>query len=370
MTLTNYWWLLIWLAIGGAGIRFVFPKKTEMVLGEPRVRWSATASILLVLPLILWAGFRPVNLPGFDTSAYVDVFKAAPSTLDKLPEYLTTITKDKGFSVLTVLLKAVVGDSPELYLLVIAAFQLLCVALVFRKYSCDYWLSIFIFVASTEYISWMYNGIRQFTAVAAVFAASALLFRKKYISLILIILLASTIHGSVLLMLPIIFIVQGKAFNSKTLLCVCVIAIALLCVNQFTDLLEALLSNTQYQNVVSDWKMFNDDGMNPLRALIYSLPAIFAILGRRFIRKEQDPVIHIAANASVITAALSWLATVTSGIFIGRLPILVSLYATGILLPWEINTFFTQKSARFIKAITLLCYAVFFYYQVHTWRIM
>lgn len=370
MTLTNYWWLLIWLFIGGIVLMY-FPRKHENVFGIQEQRWYLLPAIVLVIPLIVWAGFRSANTPCFDTSVYQALFSDAPRQLSQLPEYLDTITKDKGFSVLTVLIKCIVGNSPELYFLILAIFQMLCVALVFRKYSCDYWFSTFVFVASTEYISWMHNSIRQFTAVALVFAAAPFIFKKKYVPAIVIILIASTIHGSALLMLPVIFIVQGRVLNKKTIACVIAVVIALLFVSQFTNLLDTLLSDTQYQNVVSDWQSFSDDGTSPLRALVYSIPAILVLLGWKYIRNEENPVIQIAANASIITAALSWLSTATSGIFIGRLPIWTGLYAAGILLPWEINNFFTKESARLVKCVAIICYIVFFYYQMHfSWGIM
>lgn len=370
MTLTNYWWLLIWLFVGGV-ILMYFRRKQENGFGKQEQRWDLLPAIILVIPLIVWAGFRSINTAGFDTSVYNAAFLDAPGKLTQLPEYLDTITKDKGFSVLTVIIKCVVGNSPELYFLILASFQMLCVAFVYRKYSCDYWFSIFIFVASTEYISWMHNSIRQFTAVALVFAAAPFLFKKKYVSAIAIILIASTIHGSALLMLPVIFIVQGRVLNKKTIVCVIAVVIALLCVNQFTNLLDTLLSDTQYKNVVSDWQSFEDDGTSPLRALVYSVPAILVLVGRKYIRNEDNPVIQVAANASIITAVLSWLSTATSGIFIGRIPIWTSLYASGILLPWEIDNLFTKESAKLIKSVAIICYVIFFYYQMHfAWGIM
>lgn len=38
---------------------------------------------------------------------------------------------------------------------------------------------------------------------------------KKYVALIVIILLATTVHSSAFIMLPIIFVVQGKPWNKK-----------------------------------------------------------------------------------------------------------------------------------------------------------
>lgn len=58
----------------------------------------------------------------------------------------------------------------RLFSVLLAAFQLLVIVWMFRKYSEDYWFSIFLFIASTDYISWTFNGIRQFTAVVIAYA--------------------------------------------------------------------------------------------------------------------------------------------------------------------------------------------------------
>lgn len=229
MTLTNYWWLIIWMFVGGYILDKFFPKTEELIFGKTEIRWKVLPAILLVVPLIIWAGFRD-NTFG-DTAAYRELFNAAPSSLALIPSYLESVTKDRGFSVLMVLFKWIFGNNCTLFFLILAIFQLCCVAMIFRKYSCNYWFSIFVFVASTEYLSWMHNGIRQFIAVALIFAATELFFEKKYFKLTIIILIASTIHGSALMMLPIMFIVQGQGWNRKTVLCVLFAIIALLYVN-------------------------------------------------------------------------------------------------------------------------------------------
>ena len=40
MTLTNYWWLLIWLFTGGIVLATYFPKHREMVNGKMETRWG------------------------------------------------------------------------------------------------------------------------------------------------------------------------------------------------------------------------------------------------------------------------------------------------------------------------------------------
>lgn len=369
MTLTNYWWLLIWCFVGGFFIIIFFPKQNEIVLGKHEERWSVPAALALVIPYIAAAAFRTDAMVG-DTASYRSWFLSMPTTIPEWPGVLSGVTKDKGFSVLLLLLRLIFGNADVLFFLAIALFQILVVAMICRKYSCDYWMSIFMFIATTDYISWVNNGLRQFVAVTIIFAATGLMLKKKYVPLFLLILLAATIHGSALLMLPIVFIIQGKPWNKKTVLLVLASIVALYFADQFTNILDNLLADTAYTNMVSDWQEWNDDGTNPLRVLIYSIPTILSFLGLKYIKAEDDPVINLATNASLVSTALYIVSIGTSGIFMGRLPIYVSMYSMYILLPWEIDHMFTEDSARLVKMGIVVLFSAFFWYQMHAWGLL
>lgn len=179
-----------------------------------------------------------------------------------------------------------------------------------------------------------------------------------------VILLASAMHASALIMIPIIFLVQGEAWNPKTLLAILATIVVLLFINQFTDILSILLSDAQYENVVSDWQSMNDDGTNILRVIVYSVPTILSIVGLRIIREQNDPVVNLSTNLAIISTALYAVSMSTSGIFLGRLPIYCSLYGTCILLPWEIENLFTPKSGRIIAIAAVLMFLMFYTYQL------
>ena len=152
MSITNYWFQLIWLLTVGMVLAISLPKKQEIVMGRIEERWQIAPAVLLVVPYILAATLRSDNFG--DTYAYRSVFREAPSKIAALPLYLEGIKKDKGFSVLIVIIKALIGNSPILFFMFIATVQMLCMAFIYRKYSENYWMSIFVFVAGTDYMSW------------------------------------------------------------------------------------------------------------------------------------------------------------------------------------------------------------------------
>ena len=314
-------------------------------------------AILAFLPVVLISCFRGSV---FDTSAYIGAFENMPENWKEINTYMQSVKKDKGFYWLSCWIKAFITHKPTVYLSIIAVFQGISLLVFFRKYSCRYLVSSFLFIASAEYISWMHNGLRQFTAVTIVLFATPFILKRRYLPAIAIIMLASTIHQSALIMIPFMLVSMGRAWNSRTLLFIVGVILAIVFVDRFTNLMDDALVNTQYAGVVENFK----SGTNLLRVLIYSWPAVFSFLGRKVIRYEDNTLINFCTNMSIITAGVYFISSVTSGIYVGRLPIYASLYGY-VLLPWEIDNLFNPKSEELLYIGMFIAYTVFYYYQMH-----
>lgn len=365
MDFLSDWKELLWLFLGGAFLIYTFPKKQERLLGKTVKRWDYLPAILLVLPLTLWSGLRGDVA---DTYLYRKIFLDTTDRIIDIPDILFGDGKDPGFTALTVFLKFFIGNNDTLYFMIFAVFQMACLCFVYRKYSNDFWISIFLFVASTDYTSWMFNGMRQFIAACMIFACFGLIVKKKYVPLIIVILLASLIHGSALLMLPIVFVVQGKPWNFKTIAMLLATIVVVVFIDRFTPILQNLLVDTQYDDLMTNEIWTNDDGTNVIRVLVYSVPAVMSLAGWKYVRHANNPVINICVNCSIVTMALYAVSAVTSGIYVGRLPIYTTLMGY-IALPWLIEHIFNRQSTQFVKGAMVVLYVVFYYYQMFvTWR--
>ena len=367
MTLTSYWWLLIWLFLGGAIFRNM-PKRRECLNGEVVERWDVLPAILMALPYIIWAGCRDGSFG--DSYVYQQGFQKATGGLAEAIAIFSSDSKDPAYDAFLIIMKSLLGDHPDLYFTLIATFQLICVALVFRRYSTNYWACIFLFVVSTDYLSWMHNGMRQFIAVAIIFAGFRYLVEKQHIKMILLVLLASLFHGSALLMIPIIFIVQGHAWNRKTVIMLAATAVVIVFIDRFTPILYELLQDTQYDDMMTNEIWSTDDGTNIFRVAVYSVPALLSLFGLKYIRAAKDPVMDICVNCSIVTMALYLVASVSSGIYIGRLPIYTTLQGY-MALPWMIDKIFERRSAQLVRYLMYAAYLAFFYFQMHfTWGVI
>lgn len=360
------WYLFVLIFAVGLFANMTRQTYTVNSYGQREQRYGWLPVLAILLPLIYLAGTRGDMRFG-DTSAYRAGFHDLPSSLNGVSGYFTDTSKDKGFTVFSVIIKSIIGNRDVLYFLVIAAICLTCVFYVYKKYSCNFIMTVFLFVASADYLQWTYNGIRQFLAVSLIFACTGLLLKEKYIPIIVIILLASTIHASALIMLPIVFIVQGKPFNKRTVLFLFAMLMAIAFIDQFTDIITNIMENTQYSGEVDQF--LNAEGTSIQRVLVYSIPAFIALLFRKRIEMADNQLINMASNMSIATFGIMFLSAFSNGLFLGRLGIYTSLI-NYILLPWEIENIFTKSSARLIYVIMIVCYLVFYYYQVViTWGI-
>ena len=345
----------------------IFRQRLELVCGKIEYRYPMIVALFVFIPVVWMAGHRG----GFgDTELYIGRFMSSPSLFEEIPAYARSLTKDPGFYTCCAILHVLIGNHRVRYLLVIAMVQAISVAFFYRKYSSDYGMSFFLFISSADYISWMFNGIRQFTAVIIILFATPFIVRRNYIPAVILVIIASTMHQSALIMIPIIFIAMGEAWNKKTVLFILLILLAVAYIGQFTNLLDDALQNTQYANVVSEYTAWNDDGTNPLRVLIYSIPAAVSFFGKDQILHDHNMLINVCVNMSIVSAGLYVISMVTSGIFIGRLPIYVSLYSY-ILLPWEIDHLFGYINKKLIRGLMIIGYVSFYYIQLHTiWKLI
>ncbi len=322
-------------------------------------RINLTFAVIAFLPIFLLASMGPAIS---DTPLYLSSFESLPDNLQELIGYFEEDATGRGFTIFGVLIKSIFGNNIQVYRLALASIHSIPLIFIFRKYCDDYLMSIFLFVASGCHIAYMMNGIRQFMAVVIIFAVTPWIIQRRYLPSVLVILLAATIHTSALIMLPVLFIVTGKAWNGRTVLFFLAIIVLMGILSRNIGFMDFLLQGTEYEGAVEMWQSLGDDGTNPIRVLINALPMVLAFLGRRFIMEDDIPIIHVCANMSVITTGLYLISMITSGVMLGRLPIYTSLY-NYILLPYLIQAMYTKQTSRVLKIIMIACYLLFYWAQ-------
>lgn len=174
---------------------------------------------LICLILILQSGLRNVAV-GADTYAYYKSFNKIDQTswsniFKEVTDYYTLgVGKDPGYSVFQKLIQYLIPDY-QLYLLFIAIlfFSVLGSFIYKNTTRISDAILAFVLYSALFYSFFSITGLRQTIATAATLYAYEFLKTRKLIPFILILLIASTIHKSVLIFIPFYFI--ANYFNVK-----------------------------------------------------------------------------------------------------------------------------------------------------------
>lgn len=353
-----YVFLIIWVIIFGIISNMV---AKPVCVGEDRYEYRTNLfiAILTFSFLIVLAGLRSGMA---DTYVYIANFEDLPNNISEVYKVVSGYEKSRGFYFFAGLIKCFISDDYHVWLFIIAVINGLCVAITLKEYSTDFATSALLFIL-TCYFSWMFNGLKQFFAATVMFAATGLILNKKFIPYMLVILFMSTFHNSVLIFIPVYFIVQGEAWNKRTILFIFLTMMAIVFADQFTGIFNDVVENTSYSSSMKEIGQ-TDDGTNVIRILVESIPVIIAFIYRKRIKEISTPIIDLCINMSVMGSGIYVISKIlSSGVMIGRLPIYFTMYNL-ILLPWLIKNLFDKNERRLIYYIMILCYFAFFYYQI------
>ena len=359
-----YYFSLVWVSVCGI-ISNITSKQVKISDEIYENRSRLLIAIIAILPIIIFAGCRSSVA---DTSVYIASFKDYPNNLSSAYNMIFDSTRrDPGFLFISVLIKQFISTDYTVWLSIIAIISGIGVMIPLYKYSCNFGVSIFLFIASCQF-TWMFNGMRQFLVASIIFGCTGLLLRRKFVPYAIIVCLLSTIHISALILLPAYFIVTGEPWDKRTMLFISLIILAILFTGKFTGLLEDAVENTKYASSMEEFKAI-DDGTNPIRILVESVPIIIAFIYRKKRQDKLTSIIKLSINMSLVSSGLYIISGIArSGIMLGRLPIYFSMY-NFILLPWLINNIFNKEEKRLVYYLMIVLYIAFFYYQmVITWK--
>lgn len=345
--------LIIWIVLIAACSR---KRITHSLLAEGNCYSpSSGAALIAFAPIIFFIGLRS---GGADTYAYISMFNALPKGVTAIEEILRVRESEYGFALFGTVVKTFISADYHVYLFLIALISGIFVVVTLRRFS-DYFFESLILFMLTGTFTWMINGIRQFIAVAVAFWAVRFIVEKKPVKYIIVILILTTIHASAIILFPIYFIVQGRAWNKKTILVLLSGVIVIFFASRFTSILDWALEGTSYAGATEQFA--SDDGANPIRTVISAVPVIMAFLYRKDIDQVSEPALNIFINMSILALATSCVAMVTSGILMGRLISYFTIYSL-VLLPWLVHQ--APSANRKLYSFGMwVCYIFYYFYQ-------
>lgn len=155
--------------------------------------------------LFIISGFRNFNI-GTDTLAYEQVFNITSNFSFSFAQIKEISNMETGYLFFNRIIGFLHGDFRTL-VIIISAITVFGFLYFMYKYSENTLMSVILFIGLTYYFI-SFNISRQFFATAICFLALCFLIDSKFSVTLILVLLGITIHTSVLIFLPLIFLVK------------------------------------------------------------------------------------------------------------------------------------------------------------------
>lgn len=345
--------MIIWTAI--CGMMSKDSEQTCIIEGREEKRTNHLFAFLTMGYIVFFMGSL---CSAFDMTMYEGIFNSIPAEPSEISSYMETVDKYPGFYLLQILFKTYVSTTFYHFSTLIVAFDCLALCYVFRKYSCNFALTVFIFIASGKVV-WMVNGVKQFMAACIILSFSKFLMEKKFIPFAIGVLIASQFHTSALVVLPVYFFVHGKPWNKKMMLIMILSLLSITFLSTFSSILEFILESSEYGSQYAD-SITSGTGSSIFHFLIASVPAVIALICKKKVEETAPAYINICINMSIITACVFLLASFTSGILMGRMPVYFQMYSF-IALPWLLKNCFEKETSKTMTIICVIFYLISYF---------
>lgn len=264
--------------------------------------------------------------------------------------------RDWGFSVISCLAYKVFNGNFQLYNMVLGTITYFPVLYIYRKYSEDLFLTLFLYM-TTLTCFWPYNGVRQSLAGSICFGAFSFLCNRKYIQYIACVIIASIFHATALVMLPLMLFLIMKPWSKKVIFLIGALIISVLFLGNIWTVIIEFLSFMGQDKMVSDYgnALIVTNGINGLRIVVAIIPVILAYLMHRNGLDFNNRQIQILENMIVLGAIFMFAAS--------RLTILARFssyfsFAVPLLFP-RFKKIFTRESSKVFIVIVMICYIAY-----------
>lgn len=303
--------------------------------------WSGLTAAILVSV----AGLR--NGIG-DTSAYMEGYSRMAANPPKF-----TFEGEFGFKLLQLILIQI-SSNPQIFIFTVALITHLLNTISFAKYKTYLELQVYLYITSGYYIISM-NGMRQCLAAAILLMCTKFILEGKFKHFLTCVLIISSIHKSIFIMIPIYFIVRQEAWSKRVIQLMVVSLIGVLFYNQLSTILFKAIEDTKY-GVYTEYVF---GGSSFTRTIVNAVPVILAYLKRNEI-KEKWPEGNIFVNLSLIN--LVFVSFSMANMIFNRFTLYFQLY-NFILIPFIIKNCLKGKEKRLVYFALIICYFIFFYYE-------
>ena len=315
-----------------------------------RREWVFYAAMAVVM--ILFVGLRTdYNDTAMYRYGYEHIMKAGD------PVFLGRdwrLSVDPGFNAVNQLLVNL-GVDVQTWLIFYAAITIAIYLWFIRKYSCNLWLTIFLFITVGSY-TFTLAAIKQCVAVAFCLVAVDRALKKKWLPFVLWVALGSLFHAYAL----IYFITPLVLFNPWTKLTYWMLAAFGAAGILLQPLLGTIINITTMLGEGYSVEEFSGEGVNPFRLAVVAVPVVLSFMTRKVIAQKNDRVMNVLVNLVTLNATIMYVALFGTANYFARLANYFIIFQC-ITIPWLFSNF-DRATRRWLIPAAVVCYIAYFYY--------
>ena len=248
------------------------------------------------------------------------------------------------------------GVSAQSFLMLFSVFTVGVNLWFFRKYSCNLWLSVLLFITFAGYIFTL-AAIKQCTAMALCLIATDRAINKKYLRFVFYVLLGSLFHPYALMYLIVPFLFF-RPWSKNTLIMLVFFGIIGFAME---SLLGTLLNVTDMLGENYNAESFTGEGVNPIRLLVTAVPAVLALMTATQIAEDEDKAQYAIVNLTMLNAEIMFVALFGTANYFARLAnYFIPFQAVSI--PWLLKHY-DYEGRRTMTILAAIGYVLFFIYS-------
>lgn len=315
-------------------------------------RREVLAFFCMSLILVLFVGLR---IHYNDTDTYRSAYENITFQGSFLNNISFAIGDNPGF-VITRKFFRLIGISTQTFLLIFAAVTDGIYLWFIRKYTCNIWLSVFLFITTGSYTFTM-AAIKQCVAIAFCLVGVDRAIQHRWIRFLLWIALATVFHpySLMFLLVPLLFFVP---WSRKTYLLLVIFTAAGFLLQ---PLMNTVIDVTTMLGEEYNAATFSGEGVNPFRLAVVSVPIALSFITKKVIWMEHNRINNLLLNLTMLNATIMFVALFGTANYFARLANYFLIFQS-LSLPW-LFTHFETRSRNFITVCAVICYFLFFYYS-------
>lgn len=249
-------------------------------------------------------------------------------------------------------------DNYHIFFVIIGVFCFWCYVRFLRKHAPYFTVSIYLFIAMGTCV-FMLAAMKQAIAVAILTIALDKLIQKKYFWFYIFVVLAAGFHFYAIVFVVLPFF-MSKPWNGKTyIILIGVLFVMLTFESTLTSFIEA---SDDMGKHVDTGEVFDGNSMNFIRVLVYSVVPIIALVFRKQIFEDSNPVENLFVNMSIICFFVNSMGLVSAANMFSRLATYFE-FGTIVSLPIVVNKAFPKETARVVMIVAMVCYFGYFLYE-------